>query len=64
MPVPEQLSQITIFRTGYPDLRKAIFPQQLQHKSGVLAVGFLLPDSLGLNLRRISNPQLETQLCE
>jgi hypothetical protein len=64
MPMPKQLPQITILRTRYPDSRKAIFQQQLQHESGILPVGFLLPDSLGLNLRRISNPQLETQLCQ
>jgi len=62
--MPKQLPQITILRTRYPDSRKAIFQQQLQHELGILPVGFLLPDSLGLNLRRISNPQLETQLCQ
>jgi len=60
MPVPKQLPQITILRTQYPDSRKAIFQQQLLQKLRVLAVCFLLPDSLGPNLRQISNPQLKT----
>jgi hypothetical protein len=64
MPVPKQLPQITILWSRHPDSRKAIFQQQLQQESGILAVGLLLPDSLGLNHRRISNPQFETQLCE
>ena len=64
MPVPEQLSQIPILRTRYPDSRKVIFPQQPQQQSGVLTVGLLLADSLGLDLRRISDPHLETQLCQ
>jgi hypothetical protein len=64
MPVPEQLPQITIFRIRYPDFRKAIFQQQLQQKSGIKTISFLLPASLPLNLRRIANPHLETQLCQ
>jgi len=64
MPVPKQLPQITIFRTGYPDSRKAIFPQQLQQKLGIETIGFLLPDSQSLDLCRIANPHLETQFCQ
>jgi hypothetical protein len=61
MPMPKQLPQIPILRTGDPDSRKTIFPQQLQHKLGILAVVLLLPDSLGLDLRRIAKPHLDTQ---
>jgi hypothetical protein len=64
MPVPKQLPQITILRTRYPDSRKIIFPHQSQHQSGVLTVGLLLADSLGLNLRRIADPYLDTQFCQ
>jgi hypothetical protein len=64
MPVPKQLPQIPILRIRCPDSRKAIFQKQPQQEAAVLAVGFLLPDSLGLNLRRISNPQPENQLCQ
>jgi hypothetical protein len=39
VPVPQQLTHITIFRTGYPDARKAIFHHQLQQQLRVLAVG-------------------------
>jgi hypothetical protein len=39
MPVPKQLPQIPILRTGYADSRKTIVPQQLQQKLGILAVG-------------------------
>jgi hypothetical protein len=55
VPVPEQLPQITIFRTGCPDARRVIFQQQLRQKLGILAVGLLLADALGLDLRRITN---------
>ena len=39
-----------------PHARKVIFVQQLQQEVGILAVGLLLADSLGPNLRRITNP--------
>ena len=45
----------------YPHARKVIFQQQLQQQLGILAVGFLLADSFGLDLRRITNPHLDTQ---
>src|SRR5262249_5583553 len=61
MPVPQQLSQIPILRTRNPDFRKAIFQQQLQQQSSILAVGLRLPNTLGFNLGRIPNPQLETK---
>ncbi|MGA8037405.1 MAG: hypothetical protein WB985_15670 [Candidatus Acidiferrales bacterium] len=62
MPVPQQLSQITVLRTGYPDARKVLFLQQSQQQSSVLTVGLLLADSPGLDLRRIPDPQLDAQL--
>src|SRR5580704_2421529 len=62
MPVPQQLPQITVLWVRHPDPRKVIFPQQSQQQSGVLTVGLLLADSLGLDLRRIPDPQLDTQL--
>ena len=61
MPMPQQLTQISIFRTGYPHPRKAIFQQQLQQQCGIQAVRLLLSHPLGLDLRRISDPQLEAQ---
>jgi len=64
MPVPQQLPQITIPRTRYPDSRKPIFQQQLPHKSGIFAVGLLLPDALPLDLCRIANPRLDAQFRE
>jgi hypothetical protein len=64
MPVPKQLPQIPILRIRCPDSRKAILQKQPQQEAAVLAVGFLLPASLSLDLRWISNPQLETQLCQ
>ena len=59
--MPQQLTQISIFRTGYPHPRKAILQQQLQQQRGILAVRLLLSHPLGLDLRRISDPQLEAQ---
>ncbi len=64
MPVPEQLPQIAILWAGYPDSRKAIFQQQLQQQLGILAVGLLLADTLGFNLRGIANSHLDTQFYE
>src|SRR5712691_3017391 len=64
MPVPKQLTHIAIFRTRYPDSRKAIFPHQLQQQLRVLAVGLLLLDALGFDLRWIADPHLKTQLCQ
>src|SRR5271165_2177189 len=61
MPMPQQLTQISIFRTGYPHPRKAILQQQLQQQRGIQAVRLLLSHPLGLDLRRISDPQLEAQ---
>jgi hypothetical protein len=46
MPVPQQLSQVTILRTRYPDPRKIIFPQQSQQQSGVLPVGLLFAHAI------------------
>jgi len=61
MPMPQQLTQISIFRTGYPHPRKAILQQQLQQQCGIQAVRLLLAHPLGLDLRRIPDPQLEAQ---
>src|SRR4029077_11135469 len=60
MPVPQQLSQISILWIRHPDSRKSIFRQQLPHKSGIFAVGLVLLDSLARDLRgspiHTSNP--------
>src|SRR6516162_3802777 len=64
MPVPQQLSQIPILRTGYPDFREVIFPHQPEQQSGILAVVLLLLHALGLDLRRIAHPQLEIKFCQ
>src|SRR5437899_9420841 len=62
MAMQQQLPHITILWTRYPDSRKAIFQQQLPHKSGIFAVVLLLPDARGPNLCRVSHPQFEAQL--
>ena len=59
--MPQQLPQITIFRTRHPDPWEAIFQHQFQQKPSVLAVGFLLPYAFGLYLGWISNSQLEPE---
>src|SRR5215469_2284527 len=61
MSVPQQLTQVSIFRTGYPHPRKAILQQQLQQQGGIQTVCLLLSHPLGLDLRRIPDPQLEPQ---
>jgi hypothetical protein len=62
MAVPKQLTQIAIFRTGYPDPRKAIFHHQLQQQLRIFAVGLLLLDAFRFYLGGIADPHLETQL--
>src|SRR5215472_10197751 len=62
--VPQQLSQVTILRIWYPHSRKTIFQHQLQQESRILPIGFLLTHSLGLDLRRITDPQPHTQFCQ
>jgi hypothetical protein len=59
--MPQQLSQIPILRTRYPDLRKVILPHEPEEESGILAVELLLLHALGFDLRWIADPQLETQ---
>ena len=61
MPMPQQLPQIPILRTRYPDAREIIFQQQLQQKLGILTVRLLLADSLRVDLRGVANPHLDTQ---
>jgi len=47
------------FRAGRPDLREIIFPHQSQQEWGILAVGLLLLDWLGLNLGGITRGERE-----
>jgi hypothetical protein len=53
--MPEQLPQITIFRLDAPRA-ESYFRAAASARLGILAVGLLLADSLGANLRRITNP--------
>jgi hypothetical protein len=59
MPMPQQLPQIPILCIRNPDPRKAIFPQKLQQQLRILAIGLLLPYSLGANLRCVPDPQFK-----
>jgi hypothetical protein len=45
MPMPKQLSWITLPGTGHPDASEGIFEQQPQQKLIVMAIGLLLADS-------------------
>jgi hypothetical protein len=56
VPVPQQLPQIAVFPTRYPDPRETIFQQQAQNQLRVLAIRLLFAYSLGSDLRRVSNP--------
>ena len=62
VPVPQQLSQIPVLPVRHPDLRKTILHKQAQNQLRILAIGLLLPYSLGTDLGRVSNPQLHLQL--
>ena len=63
MPVLQQLPQIPILGTRYPDLREVIFQHQPQQESSILVVKLLLLHSLGLDFCRIAYPYLKPQLC-
>jgi hypothetical protein len=62
VPVPEQLPQVTILPTRYPDPRKTIFQQQSQNQLRILAIRLLLAHPLRANLGCIPDPQLKPQL--
>ncbi|MGB8063423.1 MAG: hypothetical protein WCF26_16135, partial [Candidatus Sulfotelmatobacter sp.] len=64
MPMPQQLPQIPILPTRYPDLGKTILHQQLQNMLRILPIRFLLAYPLGANLAGIANPQLKLQLSQ
>src|SRR5438309_2521686 len=64
MPVPQKLPQIPVLPAGYPHLRKPILPQQLENMLSILAVRLMLAHSLGSDLGRIPNPQLDVQFCQ
>jgi hypothetical protein len=48
----------------YPHPRKVIFDEQREQQLRIVAVGLLLADSLGLDLRGIADPQLDAQFCQ
>jgi hypothetical protein len=52
--------RIPILWARYPDLREVISQHQSAQESRIVAVGLLLFQSLGLDLRGIADPQLET----
>jgi hypothetical protein len=62
MPMPQQLPQIPILATRYPDFGKTILHQQLQNMPRILPIRFLLAYPLGANLAGVANSQFESQL--
>src|ERR1700690_1577853 len=62
MPVPQQLAQIPILPTRYPDLGKIILQHEFQNQLRILPVRLLLADSPGADFCSISNPQLKREL--
>src|SRR5881296_723920 len=62
--MPQQLPQIPVLPTWYPDLRKVIFQHELQNMLRILPVGLLFSCSLAFDLGRVSDPQLDLQLCQ
>src|SRR5580704_5497953 len=62
MPMPQQLPQIPIFPTRYPDLGKTILHQQLQNMLRILPVRLLLAFPLPGDLGGVPDPQLEVHL--
>src|SRR6478672_12200086 len=64
VPVPHQLSQISILPTRYPDPWKVILPQQAQNVLCILAVRLLLAFPLPVNLGGVPDPHLDVQFCQ
>jgi hypothetical protein len=62
VPVPQQLSQIPVLPSRYPNLRKPILDQQLQNMLCILAIRLLLAYPSGSDLGGVANPELERQL--
>ncbi len=62
MPMPQQLPQIAVLPTRYPDLGETIFQQQAQNQLRILTICFLLAYSFGPDLGCVSDPQLKLQL--
>ena len=62
--MPQQLPQIPVLWTRYPDPRKVVFAHQSEQKLCVFAVGLLLLHSLGFDFGGIADPKLETQFCQ
>src|ERR1700722_14768524 len=62
--MPQQLPQIPVPPTRYPDLRETIFQQQTQNQLRVLPIRLLLADAFGPNLCRISDPKFHLQLSQ
>src|SRR6202022_1834607 len=61
VPVPQQLPQIAIPPTLYPDPWKVILQQQAQNVLCVLAIGLLLAFALPVDLGGVANPQFKVQ---
>jgi hypothetical protein len=61
VPVPQQLPRIAILPARYPDLRKVILEHSSQNQLRILAIRLLLAHSLGADLRRVPDPQLDLQ---
>src|SRR5580693_5130817 len=64
MSMPQQLPQIPVLWTRYPDPRKVVFAHQSEQKLCVFAVGLLFLHSLGFDFGGIADPKLETQFCQ
>src|ERR1700686_623330 len=61
VPMPQQLPQIPILPTRYPDLGKTILHQQLQNMLRILPIRLLLAFALPGDLGGVPDPQLEVQ---
>jgi len=59
MPVPQQLPEIAILPTRYPNPGKAIFQQQSQQQLRILTIRLLLAYSLRADLGGVPDPQLK-----
>src|ERR1700730_15227582 len=59
--MPQQLPQIPILPTRYPDLGKTILHQQLQNMLRILPICLLLAFALPSDLGGVADPQLKVQ---
>jgi len=62
--MPEQLPQVAVLRVRHPDAGESLFQHEPQQQLCILPIRLLLAHSLGADLGRVSDPQLQRQIAQ